>query len=847
MPDISLFGALNTGLLGVYTSKLAMNVVSHNIANANTPGFSRQVPIIRTMPPIPATTLTQPSIPLQIGTGSKVKDIQRIRDEFLDIQYRQVNNKYNYWDSITANLHFVEQLFAEPGDSGIRYLFDSMWSGIEEIITDPTNSAAKRELVSRAEELVKNVKDLYSRLEQLREDLDYEISQRVEQINGMVKRLADINSKVRLSMALKSTPNDLLDERDRILDDLSKFADIFYTEDASGQISLRIGDQIVLTGSDVNELRALERPYGKGFKEIFVGNSKVDIHDGSLKAAMDLRDDIIVKYMNRLDEFVLYLTDKFNLIHKDGFNSDGSVTGLNFFNEMTADNIENSVLFRIAGSKRVEGGPIKYISGMSNRDNLSDITTKQFIDQGAIVFFDGSSNAQAISVNAGDTIQDFMNTVSSSGLWFNFETAIHNDSTYLLRMTSNTNDLKDTLALDFNGNMFNTMGFNTKDVDIYVINQSEFNVQEGTYKIKINGTEANINVTSGYTINDLANDINSNFSSDVKAVVYNSKLLIIPTKNNNFDRNLLDIQDSDGLFTQSNLHVETYKALDTSRETLDNILDHTLPFKITIGATSIEIDPTQVTLRELADKLNEVGTGILFDVTPHNKFVIRGTRSMDFKIDKTIKGPEALFVKLGFIDADSDPTNDWDEDYVFLNPFDEPKSLRERFAKADTLFIDKLTPNEPFRFVEKFNVNSTVSVNPETIAVDYGKIEDNTNWDAKVFSPTGQANTAIMEILSKMRFEKILNDGRESFAEYLGGIVAEMGVEGETAMKMKDNTDIIMKDISNERERVKGVSLDEEMANMIKFQHAFNASARVMTAVDEMIGRVIDRLGVVGR
>jgi flagellar hook-associated protein 1 FlgK len=56
-----------------------------------------------------------------------------------------------------------------------------------------------------------------------------------------------------------------------------------------------------------------------------------------------------------------------------------------------------------------------------------------------------------------------------------------------------------------------------------------------------------------------------------------------------------------------------------------------------------------------------------------------------------------------------------------------------------------------------------------------------------------------------------------------------------------------MKDISNERERVKGVSLDEEMANMIKFQHAFNASARVMTAVDEMIGRVIDRLGVVGR
>ncbi|ONN27659.1 flagellar hook protein FlgK [Thermosipho affectus] len=846
MPDISLFGALNTGLLGIYTSKLAMNVVSHNIANANTPGFSRQVPIIRTMPPIPATTLTQPSIPLQIGTGSKVKDIQRIRDKFLDIQYRQVNNKYNYWDSITSNLHFVEQLFAEPGDSGIRYLFDSMWSGMEEIITDPTNSAAKRELVSRAEEFVKNIKDLYLRLEQLREDLDFEITQRVDQINSMVERLADINSKVRLSMALKSTPNDLLDERDRILDDLSKLADIYYTEDASGQITLRIGDQIVLTGSDINKLRALERPYGKGFKEIFVRNSKVDIHDGSLKAAIDLRDKTIVKYMNRLDEFVLYLTDKFNLIHRDGFNKDGSVTGLDFFSQIETDNIENSVLFRLAGTKRVEGGPIKYISGMSNRNNVSDITTKQFIDQGSIVFFDGFTNVSAISVNAGDTIQDFINSVSASGLWFSFETAMHNSATYLLRMVGSTN-LKDTLALDFNGNMFNTMGFDTKDVNIFVINQSDFNVENGNYKININGIEANLNITSGYTLNDLANDLNTNFSTEIKAFVHNNKLLILPTKNNEFNLNRIDLQDPDGLFTQANIHIETYKALDTSKETLDNILDRTDPFKITIGATEIEIDPTQLTLKDFVKKLNESGTGILFDITPHNKVVIRGTRSMNFKIDKTIKGPEELFVKLGFIDPDSDPTNDWNEKYIFLNPFDAPKTLREKFSKADTLFVDKIITNEPFRFVEKLKVNTTVSSNPETIAVDFGIIEDNTNWDAKVFNPTGQANTKIMEMLSSMRFEKILNDGRESFAEYLGGIVAEMGVEGETAMKMKNNTDIVMKDISNERERVKGVSLDEEMANMIKFQHAFNASARVMTAVDEMIGRVIDRLGVVGR
>ncbi|QTA38196.1 flagellar hook-associated protein FlgK [Thermosipho ferrireducens] len=847
MPDINLYGALNTGLLGIYTSKLAMNVVAHNIANANTPGFSRQAPIIKTMPPIPVSTLTQPSLPLQIGTGSQVKDIKRIRDEFLDIQYRQVNNKYNYWDAVTSNLHFVEQLFAEPGDSGLRYLFDSLWSGMEEIITDPTNSAAKRELVSRAEEFVQNIKDLYNRLEQLREDLDNEIEQRVKQINAMLERLSDINSKVRLSVALRTTPNDLLDERDRILDEISKLADISYTKDASGQINLRIGDQIVLTGSDVNKLRVLDRPYGKGFKEIFVGNSKVDIYNGRLRAILDLRDKTIVKYMNRLDEFALYLSDKFNLIHRDGFNSDGSVTGLRFFTEPEADDINNAVLFRLAGSKRVESGPINNIVGMSNRAKVADISTKTFIDEGSIVFFDGNSQTIAINVNAGDTVQDFINYVSADpGAWFSYSIETHGNGEYLLKMTSSDN-LRNTLALDFNGNMFETMGFDTKDVDIFVINANDFNPQTGTYTIGINGNTINVNVTDSYTINDLANDINTNFGSDVNAFVHGGKLLIIPTSKNNFNYKEISFQDSDGLFTQVNLHTETYKALDTNKETLENILGRSDTFKITIGATEIEIDPTQLTLKDLVKQLNDVGTGILFDLTPHNKLVIRGTESMNFKIGKVIKGPEAFFAAMGFIDPDSDPTNDWDDGYVFLDPFQSPEEQREKYAKADTLFVDEILPNEPYRFVEKFSVNSTVKANPETVAVDFGKVEPNTTWDAKVFSPTGQANTTIMEILSQMRNDKILGSGKESFAEFLGGIVAEMGVEGETATKMKDNTDILMKEINGERERVKGVSLDEEMANMIKFQHAFNASARVMTAVDEMIGRVIDRLGVVGR
>lgn len=847
MPDISLFGALNTGLLGVYASKLAMNVVAHNIANANTPGFSRQRPELLTMPPIPLTSLTQPAIPLQIGTGVYVRDIQRIRDEFLDLQYRQVNNKFNFWDVLTANLHFVEQLFAEPSEAGIRYLYDSFWSGVEEVITDPTNTAAKRGLVSRAEELVQHMKDLYHRLEQLRVDIDNEIAQRALQINGMVKRLADINAKVRLAVSMRYSPNDLLDERDRILDELSNLADIYYYEDVAGQITLRLGNQIVLTGQDVVELRALSRPFGKGFKELFVGNSKVIVNDGRLKALIELRDNVLVKYMNRLDEFALSLSDEFNLIHQDGFNGDGSVTGLKFFSDIAADRIDDSILHRLAGAKRVENGPVNFISGMSDRKDFADILTKPFIEKGSIVFFDGESRVFSARVNPYDTVQDFMNTLSSvNGRWFDLKMSAHGDGGYRLYFESSQN-LRNTLALDFNGNMFNTMGFETKNVDVFVINEVDFKPKVGTYKVAFNGIEHAFVVTNSTTISDLANWLNGSFGGELVAYVHDGKLLIMPTKRNGFDLKNLRLSDSGGLFTQSNMHIETYRALETSKETLENVLRRSQAFSIRIGATELRIDPTKLTLRDLARMINEANTGVLAEVTPHSKFVLRGSRSLGFELKKVIQGPEALWTALGFIDPDGDPLNDWDEGFVFLNPFESPREQRMRYIKADALFVDKKLPMDPYRFVEKLKVNSTIASNPETMAVDLGYTEENPSWDAKVFKPSGRANTRIVELLSALRYKKVLNDGLESFNEYLGSVVAELGVEGETAMKVKGNTEVMRKEIDGERERVKGVSLDEEMANMIKYQHAFSAAARVMTAIDEMVGRVIDRLGVVGR
>jgi len=517
---------------------------------------------------------------------------------------------------------------------------------------------------------------------------------------------------------------------------------------------------------------------------------------------------------------------------------------LKFFNDISSDNIEDSVLYRLASAKRVENGPINFISGMSDRTNVSDITDKQFIEQGSIVFFDGTSNVFSANVNPYDTVGTLEASLSSVGSrWFDLKTGPNGAEGYRLYFESNSN-MRNTLALDFNGNMFNTMGFSTKNVDVYAVDESDFKVNAGNYKISINGNEAIINVSSTTTLNDLASQINTSFSNDVVAYVNNGKMILIPTKSNEFNIKKLTLSDSGGLFTQANLHTETYKALDTGTETLENILGRSQTFSIRIGSTEIKVDPTKMTLKDLADKINEMNTGIIAEVTPHNKFVLRGSRSLGFELNKVIQGPEALWTALGFIDPDGNSSNDWDDGFVFINPFESQKDQRTRYTKADALFIDKQLPNEPYRFTEKLKVNSTIASNPETLAVDMGYTEENSNWDAKVFKPSGRANTGIVEMLSSLKSKKVLNDGSESFSEYLGSVVAELGVESETATKVKSNTDLMKNEIDGERERVKGVSLDEEMANMIKYQHAFNAAARIMTAVDEMISRVIDKLGV---
>lgn len=344
--------------------------------------------------------------------------------------------------------------------------------------------------------------------------------------------------------------------------------------------------------------------------------------------------------------------------------------------------------------------------------------------------------------------------------------------------------------------------------------------------------------------------------NNLRASIINDTLVIIPNSNLEFDTGRVSITDEGGFLVQAGATGITYTVLDYA-ETLENIFatatnfDSANGFDLLINNTVIHVDPTVDTLRDFVRKINSANTGVVADLTPHGAFVLRASRSYEFDLKSfNISGPQGLFEALGLIDSNGDPTNfdaDWTTSYMLISRNESFDTVRDRLSVSELLTVDKRESYEPYFFVSQWSVSNALLSNAESLAVDIGKTLPNNTWNAVNFLPTGRSNVEIMNLISSSRNETLLADGKESFYEFMSGMIAELGVEAETASSLKSNTELLRSEIDQARESVKGVSLDEEMTNMIKYQHAFNAAARVITAIDEMIGRVIDNMGVVGR
>ncbi|MEY7998816.1 flagellar hook-associated protein FlgK [Clostridium sp. Mt-5] len=213
-----LFSIFNTAKSGLFSQQTAINVTSHNIANANTEGYSRQRADMVTTTPYTMPSMNNAAAAGQLGTGVTVASIDRIRDTFLDYQVRiqmGVSGQYTAKDKYLTQ---VENALNEPTDNGLSSLIQQFFNSWQDLSNSPQNTST---VAQQAYQLTNSINSTYSQLTSIKSNTNTEIKNVVVSINSMLSQISKLNQQIKDVKISGQNPNDLMDSRDLLLDNLS--------------------------------------------------------------------------------------------------------------------------------------------------------------------------------------------------------------------------------------------------------------------------------------------------------------------------------------------------------------------------------------------------------------------------------------------------------------------------------------------------------------------------------------------------------------------------------------------------------------------------------------------------
>lgn len=226
---VSTFHGLETAKRGMTAQQLALYTTGHNISNANTPGYTRQRVSFATAEPFPGAGLNRPQIPGQLGTGVQAGTIERIRESFLDVQYRSENTKLGYYSSLSSALAKMEDIMNEPSNSGLQNIMSQFWSSLQNMADHPENLGARQVVAAKGQMVAETFNYYYNSLDGIKKDLGSEMDVTVKDINTIVSQIDELNKQIASVEPHGMLPNDLYDKRDQLVDQLSSLVNVKVT------------------------------------------------------------------------------------------------------------------------------------------------------------------------------------------------------------------------------------------------------------------------------------------------------------------------------------------------------------------------------------------------------------------------------------------------------------------------------------------------------------------------------------------------------------------------------------------------------------------------------------------
>ncbi|MBY0223503.1 MULTISPECIES: flagellar hook-associated protein FlgK [Sporosarcina] len=348
----STFMGLETSKRGLYTQQSALYTTGHNISNANTLGYSRQRVNMQATSGFPGVGMNAGTMPGFLGTGVEAGSIQRIRDGFVDKQFRDESNKLGYWESQTKAIAQMEDVLAEPSKYGLQQSLSDFWQSLQTLAANPENGGARAVVVERGVAVADSFNYIHKSLEEIQTNLGKEIGVSTKDINSILTQIGELNRQIAEVEPNGYLPNDLYDARDGLLDQLSTYLPIEVSYEktggrapaiAEGTVTVKIktdGDPItVVQKKDVAKISVDDadtegNPTGAITGFTFTGNGlatggDLDVNEmqdaGSLKSLVNsfgyvdgdvkgLYPDMLAKLDKMADAFM----KEFNAVHSGG-------------------------------------------------------------------------------------------------------------------------------------------------------------------------------------------------------------------------------------------------------------------------------------------------------------------------------------------------------------------------------------------------------------------------------------------------------------------------------------------------------------------------------------------------
>jgi flagellar hook-associated protein 1 FlgK len=326
-----LFEAISLAKRSLMAQQWAMNTAAHNVANVNTPGYTRQRTEIEAF---------NPALEVEggfLGMGSNVIDIARMRNRYLDRQVLRERQNQGFLQFQNTALSQVETILGETSGYGISGVLDEFWAAWSDLANDPENSAARTELQQRGQQLSTGLNNLDNDLKDQQKQLDSQLSSMVDQINQLAAQIAALNESISASVNQGTAPNDLMDQRDLLIDQLSQLTNVEVQDEDNGTITVWLGGQI-LVYSDISEqlsLKSITGSEAKLHQIVWAANgNSVNFQSGQVAGLLLVRDEVIPELLSGLDEFTLALVQQVNTLHSTGYTLAGD-TGIDFFHADT--------------------------------------------------------------------------------------------------------------------------------------------------------------------------------------------------------------------------------------------------------------------------------------------------------------------------------------------------------------------------------------------------------------------------------------------------------------------------------------------------------------------------------